>query len=452
MKTKSLFALFLALLLMLTPLTAYAESYEEVLQKVYDSNVRLITCGAGMYDPQDFASAYAGDDYAQINAKALEITADCKTDRDKAFTINKWVAENVYYDYDYYTHGTHERPSAIPKDVFETGLAVCEGYSTLMRAMCRAAGVPCRMILGQSIYADSYFSEENPPELENAGWHAWNEVYFDGEWHMCDTTWDSRNKYEYGEKNFRTSKDIYFNSDIAEFSKRHYIIQYYDNLKINGGEYYISPKAEGICLTSYKGSKKNVVIPEKLGIEIIGSSAFSSNSTIESVTIPSTVKTINSYAFNGCKNLQTVNMSEGLLTISVGAFYNCTGIKEISIPSTVTTIKNSAFSQCTSLKKVELGNGIETIGTYAFGYCSLLETVRFNGTREEWNAIKTEKGNDYLLNANVITNDDIKESESNSCDHICHKSGISGLIYKIMRIFWKLFGTNQYCTCGAAHY
>ena len=39
-----------------------------------------------------------------------------------------------------------------------------------------------------------------------------------------------------------------------------------------------------------------------------------------------------------------------------------------------------------------------------------------------------------------------------TCNHICHKGGISAFFYKIARFFWKLFKTNKYCSCGAAHY
>ena len=39
-----------------------------------------------------------------------------------------------------------------------------------------------------------------------------------------------------------------------------------------------------------------------------------------------------------------------------------------------------------------------------------------------------------------------------TCTHICHKGGISAFFYKIARFFWKLFKTNKYCSCGAAHY
>jgi hypothetical protein len=38
------------------------------------------------------------------------------------------------------------------------------------------------------------------------------------------------------------------------------------------------------------------------------------------------------------------------------------------------------------------------------------------------------------------------------CDHMCHKSGISGFIWKIVKFFWKLFKMNPVCECGAVHY
>lgn len=40
----------------------------------------------------------------------------------------------------------------------------------------------------------------------------------------------------------------------------------------------------------------------------------------------------------------------------------------------------------------------------------------------------------------------------NYCSCNCHKSGFMGFIWKILRFFYKLFGTNKTCDCGAAHY
>ena len=43
-------------------------------------------------------------------------------------------------------------------------------------------------------------------------------------------------------------------------------------------------------------------------------------------------------------------------------------------------------------------------------------------------------------------------SAEDNCSCNCHKSGISGFFWKILRFFYQLFGTNKICACGAAHY
>ena len=39
-----------------------------------------------------------------------------------------------------------------------------------------------------------------------------------------------------------------------------------------------------------------------------------------------------------------------------------------------------------------------------------------------------------------------------ACDHLCHKGGFMGFIWKIVKFFSKLFKINPVCDCGAAHY
>ena len=38
------------------------------------------------------------------------------------------------------------------------------------------------------------------------------------------------------------------------------------------------------------------------------------------------------------------------------------------------------------------------------------------------------------------------------CDCMCHKTGIVNIIWKLLRFFYKLFGTNKICVCGVEHY
>ena len=44
------------------------------------------------------------------------------------------------------------------------------------------------------------------------------------------------------------------------------------------------------------------------------------------------------------------------------------------------------------------------------------------------------------------------EPTDSTCDHLCHKSGILGFFWKIVKFFSKLFKINPVCECGAAHY
>ena len=50
------------------------------------------------------------------------------------------------------------------------------------------------------------------------------------------------------------------------------------------------------------------------------------------------------------------------------------------------------------------------------------------------------------------TPDTPDEPSDDACDHLCHKDGFIGFIWKIVKFFWKLFKMNPVCECGAAHY
>ena len=49
------------------------------------------------------------------------------------------------------------------------------------------------------------------------------------------------------------------------------------------------------------------------------------------------------------------------------------------------------------------------------------------------------------------TPDEPETPEVKNCSCNCHKGGISGLFFKIINFFQKLFGMNKTCACGAAH-
>ena len=57
-------------------------------------------------------------------------------------------------------------------------------------------------------------------------------------------------------------------------------------------------------------------------------------------------------------------------------------------------------------------------------------------------------GDGYCDDCNAV----IETDPSANCSCNCHKSGFSGFIWKITRLFYKLFKTHKYCDCGIAHY
>ena len=137
-------------------------------------------------------------------------------------------------------------------------------------------------------------------------------------------------------------------------------------------------KSIGSSAFSSCSSLKRVVIPE--GVTTIGSSAFNSCSSLESVVISSSVTAIGSYAFSHCSSLKSVVIPEGVTSIGYYAFYECSSLESIEIPSSVTTIDGWAFHNCDSLESVVIPEGVTTIGDYAFYHCSLLESVVIPGS------------------------------------------------------------------------
>lgn len=145
----------------------------------------------------------------------------------------------------------------------------------------------------------------------------------------------------------------------------------------------------------------DVFIPatyNQLPVISIGPNAFA-NSSIESVTIPSSVTEILLGAFYRCCNLTTINFASdsNLQTIEEKAFFY-TGLKSISIPQGVTTIGKEAFycsplsvidfseqSALTTIgsnaftgsliKDITIPNSVTTIGLGAFAACSNLQKI-----------------------------------------------------------------------------
>ena len=106
-------------------------------------------------------------------------------------------------------------------------------------------------------------------------------------------------------------------------------------------------------------------------------------STISSVTIPNSVKTIGNWAFSGCVNLRTV-----------------------TLPASVTEIGEGVFGGCTNLTSVRIPASVKTIQKWAFEGCEALTDVYYDGSEADWKKIVIyEDGNEPLLKAKLHTSE-----------------------------------------------
>ena len=127
---------------------------------------------------------------------------------------------------------------------------------------------------------------------------------------------------------------------------------------------------------------KHLVIEE--GVTVIGKNAFR-NSSIETVSFPSTLTKISDHAFRYCSKLDNVTLS-GNISLSDSCFGDCTALKNLTLGEGLTTITARIFLSCTALENVTIPSSVTVIG-YAgstaakpdgtFKGCTNLKTITF---------------------------------------------------------------------------
>lgn len=126
-------------------------------------------------------------------------------------------------------------------------------------------------------------------------------------------------------------------------------------------------RIEGGTLVKYRGTEKNVSVPDT--VDTIGRGAFEDNTNIELVVLPNSVKTIEPYAFWGCGSLDTVVLGKGLTSVGDYAFAGCKGLVQMTIPANVTSIGVQAFGDCVNLTDISIPPETGYIQETAFDGC-----------------------------------------------------------------------------------
>lgn len=200
----------------------------------------------------------------------------------------------------------------------------------------------------------------------------------------------------------------------------HYIIEWGD-YKVDPGfseymsaspdgsvQYNVSDDGESVSVVGFSdGEEVNISnIYEGTLVKEIESYAFQNNTTVRSISIPSTVETIGEYAFAGCTSLEEIVIPESVTSIGENAFRGCTSLKKVVLPNglevlpeytfynctalteilnmeNLTEIGNRAFYGCTALVKFEAPRNLKRIGDSAFYGCTALETLVLNSELTE---------------------------------------------------------------------
>lgn len=140
--------------------------------------VKTDTPGTGKAGPESVGAEYLRAN-PLVNSEAPKVVelmkAAVKDETDpwmKAIKIEEWVAENVKTK----NFSTAFAPA---EEVARELAGDCTEHGVLTAAMCRAAGVPCRVVVGL-VYAE-------PKGDSGFGPHLWNEVYVKGRWVAIDS-------------------------------------------------------------------------------------------------------------------------------------------------------------------------------------------------------------------------------------------------------------------------
>ena len=140
-------------------------------------------------------------------------------------------------------------------------------------------------------------------------------------------------------------------------------------------------------------SLRTITLPQSL--THIGTYCFS-ESGLETLTIPSGVKTLKSsptatmtysstaYTFKGCENLREVIFPEGFEGMGAGVFQGCTSLVNVVLPDTTAIIGSNSFNGCTSLQKLTLPSSLDSLGYQAFADCTGIKKLVFKASPQTY--------------------------------------------------------------------
>lgn len=124
--------------------------------------------------PDDIATSLQPNTMIQCDEPEIQRIAEAVVGEEKdawraAQKLERWVFDNL-------TEKSFDVGFASALEVCRDRAGDCSEHAVLLAALCRAAGIPCNVVMGV-LYIGGIW-----------GGHAWNEVWIDGAWYALDAT------------------------------------------------------------------------------------------------------------------------------------------------------------------------------------------------------------------------------------------------------------------------
>lgn len=313
---------------------------DEILQNNVDPSYHL--------DNYSFSKSQA----KELKSVAKKAVNGCTTNYEKIRAVTKFVAESIYYDFDY-IEGREESTFYNPYEVWKKKRTVCDGYAKLTKTLLNYNNIPCMYVLGDD--------------------HAYNIAYDSDNkrWIYLDSTWCSYNRYINGEYDGDYWDEWCFDINLDVLSQMsNHEIYYLDGIVVDDIQY---------CLSTFgveKWTNYNEWFIRVVGF--VGDKAAVKDATIASRIGGIPVRYIDDCAFSNCTKLASITIPKGVKSIGVEAFLGCTSLRSVTIP--------------TSVKYIFWG---------AFVDCNKLADVYYAGSVSKWLKIEIDECNETLTNADI---------------------------------------------------
>ena len=200
-----------------------------------------------------------------------------------------------------------------------------------------------------------------------------------------------------------------------------------------------------------------MVLPE--GLKFIEENAFSLCSSLEEVTVPSTVILVGlqcfahcyslrrvdfvepsttteatamvelrEFVFNYCRELRSVRLPQNMASIPVSCFEGCCSLIDVPIPAAVRNIRSESFDGCTSLTSIDLSENIELIEREAYDNCTSLGRVTIRSS-----SLNLRIGENVFGGCSALSSMTVFPSIWSQLFHSMNNEGHPNFIYKFLR-------------------